>query len=73
MVGLRIIEILQEQRKSRYWLCKQMGMHYVSFKKMLENNTASIRFETLDKLSKLLNVPIGDLFTEIEDKNNSDE
>ena len=34
---------------------------------MLENNTASIRFETLDKLSKLLNVPIGDLFTEIED------
>ena len=73
MVGLRIIEILQEQRKSRYWLCKQMGMHYVSFKKMLENNTASIRFETLDKLSKLLNVPIGDLFTEIDDKNNSDE
>lgn len=67
MVGLRIIEILQEQGKSRYWLCKQMGMHYVSFKKMLENNTASIRFETLDKLSKLLNVPIGDLFTEIED------
>ena len=67
MVGLRIIEILQEQGKSRYWLCKQMGMHYVSFKKMLENNTASIRFETLDKLSKLLNVPIGELFTEIED------
>lgn len=67
MIGLRIIEILQEQGKSRYWLCKQMGMHYVSFKKMLENNTASIRFETLDKLSKLLNVPIGDLFTEIED------
>ena len=62
MVKLRINDILQEQGKSRYWLNKQLGMHYVSFKKMIENNTDSIRFETLDKLSTILNVPVGDLF-----------
>lgn len=62
MVKLRINDILQEQNKSRYWLNKQLGMHYVSFKKMIENNTDSIRFETLDKLSTILNVPVGDLF-----------
>lgn len=66
MVRLRITDILQEQGKSRYWLNKQLGMHYVSFKKMIENNTDSIRFETLDKLSTILNVPVGDLFENID-------
>lgn len=68
MVKLRIIEILEEQGRSRYWLDKQMGMHYVSFKNMIENNTTSIRFDTLDKLSTILNVPIGDLFEKTEEE-----
>lgn len=67
MVRLRILDILQEQGKTRYWLNKRMEMHYVSFKKMIENDTSSIRFETLDKLSTLLNVPIGDLFEKTTD------
>lgn len=67
MVKLRVEEILKEQGKTRYWLNKRMEMHYVSFKNMIENNTTSIRFETLDKLSTLLNVPIGDLFEKTED------
>lgn len=66
MVRLRVTEILKEQNKTRYWLCKHMEMHYVSFKKMIENDTASIRFETLDKLSSLLQVPVGDLFEKID-------
>lgn len=70
MVKLRILEILEEQGKTRYWLNKRMNMHYVSFKKMIENQTDSIHFETLDKLSTLLNVPIGDLFEKTDtDKN----
>jgi len=62
MLQLRIIEILEEQEHTKYWLCKQMDMHYVSFKKMIENNTDSIRFETLEKLSTILNVSVGELF-----------
>lgn len=67
MVKLRILEILEEQGKTRYWLNKRMDMHYVSFKKMIENQTDSIHFDTLDKLSTLLNVPIGDLFEKTDD------
>lgn len=67
MVKLRILEILEEQGKTRYWLNKGMDMHYVSFKKMIENQTDSIHFDTLDKLSTLLNVPIGDLFAKTDD------
>ena len=67
MVKLRILEILEEQGKSKYWLCKNMGMHYVSFKKMVENKTASISFDTLDKMSDLLKVPVSDLFSQEEE------
>lgn len=44
-------------------------MHYVSFKKMIENETTSIRFETLEKMSKLLDVPVGDLFIQTDNDN----
>lgn len=71
MVRLRIPEILEEQGKTRYWLNKGMEMHYVSFKKMIENQTDSIHFETLDKLSTSLNVPIGELFEKMD--NNDSE
>ena len=67
MVRLRVLEILEEQGKSRYWLNQQLLMHYVSFKKMIENQTDSIHFETLDKLSTALNVHIGDLFEKTDD------
>lgn len=62
MVRLRIHEILAEQQHTKYWLYKQMDLSYQNFNKIVNNETSSIRFENLDKLSKLLNVPVGDLF-----------
>ena len=61
-VKLRILDILEEQGKTKYWLCKRLEMHYVSFKKMVNNETTSIRFDTLARLSDILEVPVGDLF-----------
>lgn len=72
MVQLRILEILEEQGHTKYWLYKRMDMlSYRNFQNIVENKTSSIRFETLDKLSTILNVPIGDLFektNEVENK-----
>lgn len=67
MVQLRILEILSEQNHTKYWLFKQMDLSYQNFNKMVMNETSSIRFENLDKLSKILNCPVGDLFEMIED------
>ena len=41
------------------------GMCYRNFDNLISNKTISIRFDTLDKLSKALNVPVGELFREI--------
>lgn len=62
MAELRVLEILEEQNKSKYWLCKNMGMCYRNFNNLVSGNTTSVRFETLDKLSELLDVPVRDLF-----------
>lgn len=67
MVRLRILEILQEQHHTKYWLYKQMDMSYQNLSRLLNNETTSIHFEILDKLSNILNCPIGDLFEKIND------
>ncbi len=64
MVRLRILEILKEQSHTKYWLFKQMDMSYQNFNRIVNNETSSIRFENLAKLSRLLNVPVGELFEE---------
>lgn len=69
MVKLRILEILEEQGHTKYWLYKRMDMlSYRNFQNIIENKTTSIRFETIDKLSRILDVPVGDLFVRTEDK-----
>ena len=71
MVRLRILDLLEEQEHTKYWLYKQMDMmSYRNFKKIVDNETSSIRFETLDKLSRILNVPIGELFGQTEENSN---
>ena len=62
MVQLRVLEILQEQGHTKYWLFKQMDLSYQNFNRMVMNETSSIRFENLDKLSTILKCPVGELF-----------
>ena len=67
MVKLRILEILESQNHTKSWLFKQLDLSYQNFNRMVNNETSSIRFENLDKLSTILNCPVGDLFEKVED------
>ena len=51
MVKLRILEILESQNHTKYWLFKQLDLSYQNFNRMVNNETSSIHFENLDKLS----------------------
>jgi len=66
MVRLRILEILQEQQHTKYWLYKQMDMSYQNFNRIVNNETGAIRFDNLDKLSRILGVSVGDLFEQTD-------
>ena len=73
MVGLRIMEILEEQNHTKYWLWKQLGMSYKNYDDIIKNKTSSIHFDTLEKISKALGVPVGDLFKEINDMGDKED
>ena len=68
MVRLRILDILQEQGHTKYWLYKQMDLSYQNFNRVVTNETSSIKFENLDRLTKILQCPIGDLFEFTDDE-----
>lgn len=72
MIRLRILEILEEQNHTKYWLYKQMDLSYQNFNRIVNNETSSIRFDNLEKISSILQCPIGDLF-EVINEDNLDE
>ncbi|MBQ7148981.1 MAG: helix-turn-helix transcriptional regulator [Pseudobutyrivibrio sp.] len=66
MLQLRIDEILKEQEHTKYWLFKRMEpMSYQNFNKIYNNETSSIKFETLEKLKNALDVSYEELFREL--------
>ena len=64
IMHFRIDEILKEKGKTRYWLYIQLGLSYQNFKRILENETSSIKFENLEAICDILECTPNDLFVE---------
>lgn len=69
MLKLRVLKILEEQNRTKYWLYKQMDLSYQNFNRMVLNETTSIKFDNLEKLSQILNCTIDELFERTSDTN----
>ena len=65
---LRILDILSEKKKTKYWLYIQMGLSYQNFSKLVNGNTKSIKFENLQALCDILECTPNDLFEEYHNK-----
>ena len=61
MIQIEVKELLKKQKKSKYWFIKNMEGGYQSLSRMMNNQTISIRFETLEKICNLFYFEIGDL------------
>ena len=60
--NINIKELLKEKGKTKYWLIKNMEGSYQSISHMMNNETTGIKFETIEKLCKLLECTPNDLF-----------
>ena len=73
IIRLRIKEILDEKGKTNYWLSQRLGMCYRNYHNIVTNQTSSIRFDTLERLCEILEVPVSELFEHINDDLAKDE
>ena len=62
MIYINIKELLKEKGKTKYWLIKNMEGGYQSISHMMNNETTGIKFETIEKLCKLLECEPNDFF-----------
>lgn len=61
MIYVRVNEILKTRKKTKYWFIKNMGGSYQSLSNLMENNTDSIHFETLEKMCDVLECEPGEI------------
>lgn len=62
MLRLRAAELLKERGLSKYSLYKQLGMSYQNFSNMINNKTASIRYENIEAMCIFFDVTPNELF-----------
>lgn len=62
MIRLNVLELLEKQGKTKYWLWKQLGMGYDSYNKMITNQTQSISYKNIEAMCILLSVTPNELF-----------
>lgn len=65
---LRVLEILKEKNKTKYWLNTQLGLSFQNCNKLLYNQTTMIKFSTLQSLCEILECTPNDLFEEYHTK-----
>lgn len=58
---LHVLEILEKQHKSKYWLYQYVNMSYQNFDKMITNKTKSIQYKYLELFCEVLNCKPNDL------------
>ena len=62
MVKINIIELLEKNNKTKYWLCKHINMTSRNL------NRISISFKYIEEFCLLLNCTLGELITITEDE-----
>lgn len=63
MIKINILELLEKENKSKYWLCKNMNITFNSINRIIRRETTSISFKYIEELCNLLNCEPGDLIT----------
>ena len=61
MIYVNISGMLKKLKKSKYWFIKNMGSSYQALSRLINNETAVIKFDTLEKICDVLDCEPGDI------------
>lgn len=59
---MNVQNLLNEKRKTRYWLVKEMQTTYKTVNKLCDNTLTGLQLETIEKLCEILDCTPDDLF-----------
>ena len=63
MINVNIVELLEKNQKSKYWLCGQMNITSRNLNRIIRGETTSISFKYIEEFCTLLRCTPNDLFT----------
>ncbi|MDE7133124.1 MAG: helix-turn-helix domain-containing protein [Lachnospiraceae bacterium] len=58
---------MKKKGKSNYWLSQQLGMRYRNYNSIVTLKTSAICFDTMERLCEILEIPVEELFEQIDD------
>lgn len=61
MIKININEILEQQKKTMYWLSQATELTYPTIHRLANNKTRSISFDTLESICRALDCDIADI------------
>ncbi len=69
MLKLKLEELLEKRKRSRYWLAKQIGVSYPTITRYYRNKTTSYDKYILNAICNVLECTPGELFEYEKDEN----
>ena len=68
MIKLNIVELLQKNNKSKYWLCQKMNITSRNLNRIIRGETTSISFKYIEEFCFYLNCTPQDLIKIVKEK-----
>lgn len=62
MIEMKVQQLLDEKKHTRYWLVKQMQSTYITVNKICNNTMVRIDLVTIEKLCQIFECTPNDLF-----------
>lgn len=59
---MNVQKLLEEKKKTRYWLVKEMQTTYKTVNKICDNTLTGLQLDTIEKLCEILECSPNDLF-----------
>lgn len=61
MIEIRVDELLEERRRTFYWLSKETGISHSTLWRLKKGKALGINFATLERICQMLNCQPGDV------------
>lgn len=68
MIEIRVDELLEEQRRTFYWLAKETGISHTTLWRLKKGRARGINFDTLEKICQRLSCQPGDVMKLVSEK-----